>query len=242
MTTASAAYPVVGHQAIGNWFIPDTEQRHKLGTIIGYNDPYYGGGEAIYLQAPASVALVVGSCVTYSLANAFVSSLVVNDNTNAGSPLAFAMNEVPSSATAQYYWAWIAGQHPAKSASDVAAGGPVGIAGTGEVGAVATGKAIDAIQSVGANATTVAKTNTTVTSGSKVLLVKNTDGWFLGLTVSGTGVPASSEITAIDPDNRTVTMSEIATASGSVTVTGTFTGYILAVTNRPHAMTITAVA
>lgn len=242
MTSASAAYPLVGHQPISNFLIPDTVQSHKLGTIMGYSDPHFGGGEAIYLQAPASVALSVGSCVTYSLANAFVSSLVVNDNSNAGSPVAFAINAVASSASAQYYWAAISGSFPAHAASDVAAGAGVGIAGTGQVGALAAGKALGNIGSVGAFATTVAKTNTQVTNGSKVLKVTNTDGWWVGLTVSGTGIPASSEITVIDSDNRTVTMSETATASGVVTVTGTFTDRILVQFNRPYAMVITAVA
>ena len=87
---------------------------------------------------------------------------------------------------------------------------------------------------------TVAKANTTLQSGSTVYKVANTDGWFVGLPLSGTGVAASSVITGIDPDNRTVTVNNAATASGSVTVTGTYNDgsanyWNTAILNRPFA-------
>jgi hypothetical protein len=44
----------------------------------------------------------------------------------------------------------------------------------------------------------------------------------VGLPISGTGIPAATTIASIDPNNFTVTMSANATASGSVSVTGTY--------------------
>ncbi|HEY6022771.1 MAG TPA: hypothetical protein VIV34_01185, partial [Pseudolabrys sp.] len=43
----------------------------------------------------------------------------------------------------------------------------------------------------------------------------------VGMAVTGTGIPASTTISAINPDN-TVVMSANATATGSVSVTGTY--------------------
>ena len=61
----------------------------------------------------------------------------------------------------------------------------------------------------------------------------------VGVAVTGTGIPASTTITAIDPDNRTVTMSANATATGSVSVTGTYNDatifYNVVTVNRPGA-------
>ena len=233
MTQAATIHPLVGSAPIGNWFIPDTTQRHPLGTILDYIDPFYGGGEAIYLQAPASVALEVGSVVVYSLTGPYIASLVANDASQGGASLAFALNAVASSASAQFFWAAIAGSTPVRAASDVAAGAALGIAGVGQAGAIAAGKQILSAESVGAFATTVVKTNVQTQSGSAVIKASNADGWWVGMTMTGTGITGT--ITGIDADNRLVTLSANATATGSVTVTGTFTNRIRVQHNRPMA-------
>ena len=58
--------------------------------------------------------------------------------------------------------------------------------------------------------------------------------------MSGTGIAASSVITGIDPDNRTVTLNNNATASGSVSVTALYNDgasnfWNVATLNRPFA-------
>ena len=41
--TAPTISPLIGSAPIGPWFIPDTTQRQRLGEIVEFNDPYYGG-------------------------------------------------------------------------------------------------------------------------------------------------------------------------------------------------------
>ena len=220
MTTAATAYPLIGSQPVGNFFVPDTTQRHTLGSILAYNDPYWGGGEAIYLQMPASTALKVGAVLAYDTATSFVASNVAN-TALLGKSLGFLMNAVASSASAQYAWVQVAGQAPVFSSASVAADTAFGIVAAGQAGANSAGKEILNARITKPATTTVAKTNTQTQNGSNILKVSNTDGWFVGVSVSGTGI-ATSLITAIDPDNRTVTLASNATATGSVTATGTY--------------------
>lgn len=238
MTTAAAQFPILGHQAVGNWFIPDTEQRQPLGSRIIVNDPYWGGQELIYLQMPTSTALKVGACLAYDVATSFVASAVAN-TANLGKTVAFLRNAVASNASAQYAWAVVAGQVPAWSDASVAADTATGIVAAGQLGAVSAGKQILGARVTKPATTTVVKANTQTQSGSAVIKVSNTDGWFVGTALSGTGIAASTVITAIDPDDRTVTMNNNATASGSVSVTGTYndsTNYWNVITvNAPHA-------
>lgn len=64
----------------------------------------------------------------------------------------------------------------------------------------------------------------TTKNGSNQLFVGRATGMFYGLTPSGTGIAAST-ITGISPDGQYVTLSANMTASGTVTVTFTPTGF-----------------
>ena len=222
MTTAATLYPKLGTVPVGNFFIPDSTQRHKLGEIIAVADPYWGGQEVIYLAIPTSTALKVGHAVVWDNTN----NIVALPNTaNLGMPVAFALNAVASDASnVQYGWFLVSGRFPAYSNASVAAAAAIGVVAAGQLGAVANGKQILNARVAAAATTTVAKTNTNTQSGSTLLRCSSagTDGWFVGVALTGTGIAASTVITAIDPDNRTVTMNNAATATGSVTVTGTY--------------------
>jgi hypothetical protein len=219
MTTAATGFPLLGSQPVGNFFVPDSTQRHKLGATVTVVDPYYGGQELVYLAIPVSTALNVGHAVTWDLNN----NIVALPNTaNLGFPVAFCLNKVASdAANVQYGWFLIEGQVLAWSNASVAAAAAIGIVAAGQLGANSAGKQILNARVAAAATTTVAKTNTSTQSGSTLIRVTNTDGWFVGIALSGTGIAASTVVTAIDPDNRTVTMNNAATATGSVTVTGT---------------------
>jgi hypothetical protein len=222
MTTAATAYPLIGSQPVGNFFVPDTTQRHPLGSIITFNDPYWGGGEAIYLQMPASTALKVGHILAYDTATADVASAAAN-TANLGKSIAFLMNAVASNASAQYAWCIISGQFPVYSNASVAADTGIGIVAAGQAGAQAAGKQILNCRVTKPATTTVVKANTQQFSSTVLrATVGGTDGWFVGVALSGTGVGAAAVINAIDPDNRTVTASVVSTASNSVSVTGTY--------------------
>lgn len=219
MTTAATGFPLLGSQPVGNFFVPDSVARHKVGATITVNDPYYGGQELIYLAVPTSTALKVGHAVTWDLNN----SIIALPNTaNTGFPVALSLNAVASDASnVQYSWFVVEGQALAWSSASVAAAAAIGVVAAGQLGANSAGKQILNARVSAAATTTVAKTNTSTQSGSTLIKVSNTDGWFVGIALSGTGIQATTTVTAIDPDNRTVTMSLAATATGSVTVTGT---------------------
>lgn len=221
MTTAATAYPRLGSQPVGNFFQPDNVQRHVLGAPIDVVDPFYGGQKLIYLAVPTSTALNVGHAVTWDINNRIVA---LPNTANQGVPVAFSLNAVASDASnIQYSWFVIEGQVPAWSNASVAAAAAIGIVAAGQLGANSAGKQILSARVAAAATTTVAKTNTQTQNGSNLIRTTQggTDGWFVGIALSGTGIPASTVVTAINPDNRTVTMNNNATATGSVTVTGT---------------------
>lgn len=221
MTTAATAYPLIGSQPVGNFFQPDNIQRHVLGATLSVVDPFWGGQELIYLAIPTSTAVKVGQAITWDTNLNMVS---LPNTANLGVPVAFALNAVASNASAvQYGWFAIEGQVLALSTASVAAAAAIGITGAGTLGANSAGKQILNARVVDPATTTVVKANVQTTNGSPVLhcTVGGTDGWFVGMAVTGTGIPASTTISAINPDN-TVVMSANATATGSVSVTGTY--------------------
>lgn len=237
MTTAATSYPLLGSQPVGNFFIPDTTQRHVLGATLSVVDPYWGGQELIYLAVPASTTIPVGGSVTWDTS---LQTVTLPNTANLGVPVALALNAVASSTSVQYAWFVIEGQFVAYSNASVAAAAPIGIAAAGQLGANSAGKQILNARVVDPATITVAKTNVTTQSGSTVIKSPNgTDGWFVGMAISGTGIPASTTVSAIDPDNFRVTISNAATATGAVTVTGTYNNgtifYNVLVIDRPFA-------
>src|SRR5690606_10749704 len=92
-------------------------------------------------------------------------------------------------------------------------------------------------------AATGTKTVTAQTkNGSYVLKTNGYDGFFLGMALSGSGIPASTVVAKLDPDGRTIYMGsavgtvgdKTATASASITLTGTYTGYGSGIIAYPH--------
>lgn len=219
MTTAASQYPLIGSQPVGNFFTPDNIQRHPLGAIVTFDDPYWGGGEAIYLAIPTSVAFKVGEVVYWDVG---YNAIDIPNTANLGFPIALALNANASNATqVQYGWFQISGEGLALSGASVAAAAAIGITAAGKLGANSAGKQILNVRVAAPATTTVVKANVQVQAGSPIIRPFNTDGWFVGMAVTGTGIPASTTVTAIDTA-RGVTMSANATATGSVSVTGTY--------------------
>ena len=71
------------------------------------------------------------------------------------------------------------------------------------------------------------------------LQVPNSDGWFVGAYLSGTGIAAATTVSSIDPSGRFVTLSVVTTAAVSGSVTATYNNatifYNVAHLNRPFA-------
>jgi hypothetical protein len=80
----------------------------------------------------------------------------------------------------------------------------------------------------------------TVNNTSVLLAQKGYDGFFLGMALSGTGIPGSTVVAALDSDGRRIymgsvigTIDKVATANGQITLTGTYTGFGSGIINRP---------
>lgn len=217
-------FDYVGVPGINYGYAPDTVQRTALGTRVQAQDPFWNGAQFIYLKS--NDVILLGSLVTWDLAN--VATLVPN-TANLGVSVAVAYQ---AAAANTFFWAATqADLMPVQATASVAAGTTFGLTAAGKIGANTAGKQILNAKSVIASAGTVAKSNAQTTNGSPILLVQDSSGWYPGITLSGTGI--SGTVTAISPDGRTVTMSAAATATGSITATGTHTGFNLAQFSQP---------
>ena len=211
----------------------DKAKLFPLGSIVAAVDPYFGMGEFMYVQFPASAAITMGQVVVISGVGATVMSAAVAPTTaNTGRPIGVCITPVASQAYIQYGWVQISGNAVIKAVASVAAGTTFGIDAStaGSVNANSAGRQILGAVSAAPSSTTVVKT-WQLTNGKNVATVSDTNGLVPGLALSGSGV--SGTITAVDPDQRTVTMSANASATGSNSITATYTGFIIGQLNRP---------
>jgi hypothetical protein len=225
---------MAGPQPFNDWFIPDTNKRHVLGLKLDAVDIFWGWGEFIYAQAPG----VVAKGLVCILSDTF-QAVGVPNAANQGFPLCVAMAQM---AAGTFGWFMKSGLAVYATTATVLADTSIGITGVGTLGANTAGKQIIGCRNRIPATGTVLITLVQTTNNSSVLLTKGFDGWFLGMALSGTGIPANTVVAKLDPDGRTVymgsaigTISNPATATGSVTVTGTFTGFGAGVIDSPFA-------
>lgn len=219
---------VAGAIPFNDWFLPDTSQRWQLGAIVEAIDPYWGYGQFQYVKSNDTI--LKGSVVQVGEMPTFLATLYPN-TANLARPWGVAMAPM---ASGTYGWIQVVGAAVYKTNATVAADSQVGITAAGILGAYSAGKGMLGVRNVKAATATVAITNVQTTNGSGVLLTKGYEGWFLGMTLTGTGINGSTTVVAaLDPDGKTVyTGSAIGTvndrpctATGLVTITGTMTGY-----------------
>lgn len=229
MTAAASLTPTLGIPSVGNFatavevasaasgYVPQI----PVGTILLINDPYWGPQEVIRLKVSANTtAIAQGTLAIWN--NLFVYTIAPN-TANLGQPVAAASIAVPLNATLdQFAWFYIGGSFPVLAGASVAANTSTGITAAGTTGAVAAGKQILNARVQVAATTTVVKANVSTVSGSTILRVPNADGWFPGVYLSGTGIPAAATVSSIDSSGTIVTMSAAATATGAVSVTATY--------------------
>lgn len=228
-------YPITGSTPFNDWFTPDSTQRHPLGTRVMALDPYWGFGEFMYTVS--GDAVIKGSLVVWDFSNSLV---LLPSTTLQGFPFGVAMAPMASGV---YGWILLAGLAVYKTSATVAADANVAIAAAGVVGASATGKQLVGVRNQKAATATTAITLVGTQSGNGILSTKGYDGWFLGMALSGTGIPASTVVAALGADGRTVyTGSAIgtlgdknSTVTGTATITGTYTGYGAGQINHPFA-------
>lgn len=222
-----------GVQPFNDWFAPDTVQRMPLGTEIAAVDPFWGHG--VFLYVKSADAILKGSVCMWNEVN---DATLVPNTVNLGFALGVAMAPM---AAGTFGWLQIAGRAVYKTNAAVAADAAIGIAAAGILGTNAAGKQVLATRNrIPATGTKTLVVNTQ--TNSSTLTSSGYDGMFLGMALSGAGIPAATVVAKLEPDGKTFQMGsaigvvdKLATASATITLTGTYTGYGSGVMNRPFA-------
>lgn len=209
----------------------DTVQNFPFGFRVRAFDPIHGFGEFIYLTGVAST--VPGDLVTYNPLTGVTTRGAATANDS--SPIAFAVSPCVANL---FGWYQIAGTALANNNATAAAGNAFTKA-TAQIGsaAVAGTQILGGAKILNANGTTFTKTGTT-RNGSTEVFFSNLDGVYVGMAISGTGIPGSTTVAAgynNSPNGRnssagsatSLVMSAAATADGTVTVTFTRTNQSL---------------
>jgi len=231
----AAISPTLGTQPFNDWFTPDTTQRQPLGMTVTAVDPYWGTGKFVYIKS--ADAILKGSLVMWT---ELYNGALLPSTAGQGFPFGVAMNAIPSGS---YGWIQTEGFAVYKTNATVAADTAVAVAAAGIAGTLANGKQLLNTRNRIAATGTKTFTATTTLGSARVVVPSGYDGAFLGMALSGTGIPASTVVAALDPDGRTIytgsaigtTGDKNATATGSITLTGTYTGYGAAIINNPFA-------
>lgn len=213
-------HPIVGGGPFNELWTPDTTQKFPAGMTIDAVDNYFGAGKFMYLKSGAAMdpgRLVIISDQTFVTAD-------LADTAALGHP--FLVARQVFSAADQWGWFQFQGVTPIQVAASVAAGVAIGIGAAGQGGTNSAGKQLLNTRVLKASTFTLTKTGTTQIGA--VLALTNVNGLFKGLVASGTGVAGGSTIASVDPSGRYVTLSADMTAVGTVTITFTYTGFVLA--------------
>jgi hypothetical protein len=237
----AAILAFAGSQPFNDWFAPDTTQRHPLGLRIVAVDPFWGLGTFMYVKS--TDAILKGSlCAWNELGEAGLLPSAVTQ----GFPWGVAMAPM---ASGTFGWVQVEGRAVYKTNATVAADGVVAIAAAGILGATATGKQLLGVRNrKSATATESILLVNTVTGSGVLYCVNGYDGLFLGAALSGTGIPASTIVVKLGADGKTAyagttiggAADKLATATGTITLTATYTGYGSGVINNPSTIVTVA--
>ncbi len=221
MNSYSGVIPVLGQPPMAPWAEVGTVQKMPLGVMQFFSNSYWGGCSAIYLQMPLNTELKVGTALAFDVETSFVASLMPAE-ANLGKAAALSANAVESSSTPQYGWAVTSGQFPLWSDASIAANTGIGVVAPGQGGALEAGFGFVSCRVTQPATTTITKFNTRTRLNSPIITVNNTDGWFVGLPVTGTGIPALAYITHLFPNGMDVQLSASCTVDGNTSAIGTY--------------------
>jgi hypothetical protein len=208
-----------------------------LGQMVQAFDPYWGWLELIFVKfATASTLVDTGRLVTigtdYTIAD--------NANTaNTARPVYVVAHRFPSNASVSatnplYGWvARSAGKFPVQASAAFTAG-PAYFAAAGTITSTLTaGKQVVGMNGLIGSAGTITVQAQTQ-NGSGLIRVASKAGIYGNATVSGTGIPASTEVTTLDTgDNTLILVNNNSTATGVITMTVTNTGFAICQFNAP---------
>ena len=201
----------------------------------------WGEADLVYVTSQQAAVVLPGTLVVIDK-NWRISPTGASE-ANTGRPVAVALTAFQiGSVTEQGGWMLRRGICPVRYAVAATAGRVFGgTAGQATPTAAAGVQISNAICLTGSAATF---TRSGVTrSGSSMVKFGNVGGMFVGQAISGTGIPASSVISAINPDGVSVIIGSAvgtpvnATATGTVTVTLTNTGYGICKVSYPAFQT-----
>jgi hypothetical protein len=223
-----------------NGFSLDSSPKVRTGRIFEAADNWWGGGEFIYAKYGGTIRQF-GVCIITPTWDStlniwdFVATEAPN-TANLGKGLAIAQF---AGSSGSYGWFQLSGVTPVNSSAAVAADTAFGIAAAGQAGAIANGKQILNARVIAASTTTVVKTGAFGNNGDSFFTVPNTDGWFPGIYLSGTGIGTNAVVNSVDPSSRVVTVSVANSAAVTGSITGTYNNgtvyYNIAQLNRPFA-------
>lgn len=245
MSKFRALTPITGIQHFDQTFTFDATQRGVMGAIVPAVDPYWGGAEFIYVYF-SGIVREKGVCLIQPVFDAILNRYRYEaaEVANTANLAQFVGVALLPAVAGQYGWLQISGITPVNSNAAVAVAASVGIAAVGQAGANTAGKQLVGARVVAASTTTAVKAVQSGplgvgVAGSTNFMVNNTDGWFVGGYVSGTGIAAGAKVTAIDTQEQIVTVSAANTAVVSGNVTFTYNNatvfYNVVLLGRPFA-------
>lgn len=238
-TPSTAAVPATLETNYGGprFMETDTTQRFPFGFRAKAFDPIHGYAELIYLSGAAST--VAGDLVTYNSFTGVTTRGAATADT--GFPIAFAISPCVAG---QFGWYQVVGAALANNNGTAAVDSPAFQKATATIGSASvTGTGIANAVIATANGSTFTKTGTT-RNGSTEVFFSNLDGVYVGLPISGTGIPGGATVAAgynNSPNARnssagsatSLLLSAAATADGTVTVTFTRTNKSVLAINNP---------
>jgi hypothetical protein len=225
---------LAGVQPFNDWFVPDTVQRMVLGIVVDAIDPFWGYGRFVY--GKAANAISKGNVCMQQVGPPLGTYDKVANAANAGSCVAIAMAPIPANG---FGWFLIEGNAVVATNATVAAGAAIGVAAAGVLGTNTAGKQLLGCNVLKSATATQTWANVQEVGNSSVLITPSGyDGAFVGMALSGTGIPGATVVAKLDPDGRSIYMGsaigvidKVATAAGLVTLTGTYTGFGLVQVN-----------
>jgi len=226
--------------------LSDDVKEMALGTPFGAvgtdydttaNVANWGACEVMYVSSNGAAVITPGTIVV--LDKNFRISATAASEANTGRPVYVTLTNFQiGSTTEQYGWVLRAGVCPVQYSVAATTGNVYGGTAGKATPTAAAGVQILNARCLIAGASTFTRAGTTRTGSSKVRF-PSVAGMYVGQAISGTGVPASSVISSIDTNGTDVIIGSaigtpvVATASGTVTVTLTNTGYGICQIDRP---------
>lgn len=211
------------------------------GVVVEAEDPTWGPGEFIYARAGAGIRLA-GPCQSLFVWDATNKVYTYNmiewtATANAGRPYYIYVGNTALTA-GQYGWFMTAGRYPMNCTASIAAGVAVGHNAAGQGTADAATFGVEGAIVITPATQTVVAASVSGLAGSNQIFLANTQGFFPGVYVSGTGVGAAAICSFVDPLGRYILVTVVNSAAVTGNVTATYNNatifYNVVECNRMH--------